>query len=70
MSSLFKKLRAPLSYEKIDVELEASKRLDVQKCMSSLKKAPPSKKSVRELEATGKMLRCLSEPKKANADRL
>jgi hypothetical protein len=70
MSSPFKKLRAPLSYEKTDAELEASKRLDVQKCMSSLKKAPPSKKSATELEAEGKMLRCLLEPKKANANRL
>jgi hypothetical protein len=63
-SSLFKKLRVPLSYEKTDAELEASMRLDVQKWMSSLKKAPPLKKSAKELEAKGKMLSYLVEPKK------
>jgi hypothetical protein len=42
-SSPFKKLRAPLSYEKTDVEQKASTRLDVQKWMESLKKAPPPK---------------------------
>jgi hypothetical protein len=57
-------------YEKIDVELEASTRLDVQKWMASLKKAPPLKKPAKELEAEDKMLRCLAEPKKANAVRL
>jgi hypothetical protein len=46
------------------VELAASTRLDVQKWMASLKKVPPPKKSAKELEAKGKMLRCLAEPKK------
>jgi hypothetical protein len=32
--------------------------------MAILKKAPPPKKSAKELEAEGKMLRCLVEPKK------
>jgi hypothetical protein len=32
--------------------------------MASLKKTPPPKKSAKELEAEGKMLRCLAEPKK------
>jgi hypothetical protein len=64
MSPPFKKLQAPLSYEKTDAELEASKRLDVAKWMASLKKAPPPKKSAKELEAEGKMLRCLAEAKK------
>jgi hypothetical protein len=40
-------------------------RLDVEKWMASLKKAQPPKKSAKELEAEGKMLRCLIEPKKA-----
>jgi hypothetical protein len=31
--------------------------------MASLKKSPPPKKSSKELEAEGKMLRCLTEPK-------
>jgi hypothetical protein len=44
--------------------VEASKRLNVQKWMASLKKAPPPKKLAKELEAEGKMLRCLAEPKK------
>jgi hypothetical protein len=39
-------------------------RLEVEKWMTSLKKAPPPKKSAKELEAEGKMLRCLKEPKK------
>jgi hypothetical protein len=39
-------------------------RLDVQKWMTSLNKAPPPKKSTKELEAEAKMLRCLVEPKK------
>jgi hypothetical protein len=69
-SSPFKKLRAPLSYMKTDAKLEASTRLDVQKWMASLKKAPPPKKSAKELEAEAKMLRYLVEPKKANAIRL
>jgi hypothetical protein len=61
---LFNKLRAPLSYEKTDAELEASMRLDVEKWMTSLKKVPPPKKFAKELEVEGKMLRCLVEPKK------
>jgi hypothetical protein len=32
--------------------------------MASLKKAPPHKKSTKELDVKGKMLRCLAEPKK------
>jgi hypothetical protein len=63
-SSPFKNHRAPLSYEKTDAKLEASMRLDVKKWMASLKKAPPPKKSAKELEAEGKMLRCLAEPEK------
>jgi hypothetical protein len=51
-------------HEKSDAELEASMRHDVQKWMASLKKAPPPKKSAKELEAKAKMLRCLAEPKK------
>jgi hypothetical protein len=39
-------------------------RLDVQKWMASLKKAPPPKKSAKELEAEVKMLRCLARQKK------
>jgi hypothetical protein len=39
-------------------------RLEVEKWMTSLKKAPPPKKSTKELEAKGKMLRCLAQPKK------
>jgi hypothetical protein len=49
-------LRPPLSYEKND--------LDVEKWMASLKKAPPPKKFAKKLEAEGKMLRCLAQPKK------
>jgi hypothetical protein len=52
------------------VKLEASMRLNVQKWMTSLKKAPPPKKSTKELEIEGKMLRYLVKPKKANAIRL
>jgi hypothetical protein len=63
-SSPFKKLGAPLSCEKTDVELEALMRLDVKKWMASLKKAPPLKRSTKELEVKGKMLRCLAKPKK------
>jgi hypothetical protein len=62
-SSQYKKLRAPLSHEKIDAELEASMRVDVEKWMASLKKAPPPKKSAKELEVERMMLRCLVEPK-------
>jgi hypothetical protein len=36
-------LQAPLSYEKADAELEASVRVDVEKWMIGLKKAPPLK---------------------------
>jgi hypothetical protein len=46
------------------VKLETSTRLDVQKWMTSVKKAPPPKKFAKELEAEAKMLRCLVEPKK------
>jgi hypothetical protein len=60
-----KKLRAPLSYEKTDAELEASTRVDVEKWMASLKKALPPKKSVKEQEAEHNMLRYLVEPKKS-----
>jgi hypothetical protein len=63
ISSPFKRLRPPLSYEKTDAELQASMRLEVEKWMSSLKKAPHPKKSTKELEAEGKMLRCLAELK-------
>jgi hypothetical protein len=59
----FKKIRTPLSYEKTDAELEASKRVDVEKWMTSLKKAPPPTKSAKELEAECKMLRCLAHAK-------
>ncbi len=38
--------------------------LDAQKWMASLKKAPPPKKSAKELEAEGMMVRCLAKPKK------
>jgi hypothetical protein len=37
---------------------------EVEKWMASLKKAPPPKKYAKELEAEGKMLRCLAQPKK------
>jgi hypothetical protein len=45
------------------VELQASTKLEVEKWMASFKKAPPPKKSAKELEAEGKMIRCLVEPK-------
>jgi hypothetical protein len=35
-------------------------RLEVEKWMASLKKAPPPRKSAEELEAKGKMIRCLA----------
>jgi hypothetical protein len=66
-SSPFNKLRAPLPCEKIDAELEAPTRLDVQKWMASLKKAPPPKKSAKELEAEAKMF---GRAKKANVVKL
>jgi hypothetical protein len=64
-SSPFKRFRPLLSYEKTDAELEASTRLDVKKWMASFKKTPNPKKSIEYLEAEGKMLRCLAEPKKS-----
>jgi hypothetical protein len=64
ISSLFKRLQAPLSSEKTDVELEASARADVEKWMADVKKAPPLKKSAKELEAKCKVLRSLVESKK------
>jgi hypothetical protein len=45
-------------------ELEASTRLEVEKWMASFKKTPTPKKSAEDLEAKGKMLRYLAEPKK------
>jgi hypothetical protein len=51
-------------YDKTDAELEASTRANVEKWMASVKKAPPPKKSPKELEAKRKMLRSLAEPKK------
>jgi hypothetical protein len=39
-------------------------RLNIQKWMACLKKAPPPKKSSKEQEVRGKILRCLAEPKK------
>jgi hypothetical protein len=62
ISSPFKRLQPPLSYEKTDAELEASMRLEVEKWMASLKKAPPPKKSAKELGVKHKMLRCLAQP--------
>jgi hypothetical protein len=47
-------------YEKTDVELEVSTRLEVEKWMTSLKKAQPPKKSTKKLEAKDKLLRCLA----------
>jgi hypothetical protein len=47
------------------VKLEASMRVDVDKWMAGFKKAPPSKKSAKELEDERKMLRSLAEPKKS-----
>jgi hypothetical protein len=49
--------------EKTDTELQALPRADVEKWMAGFKKAPPSKKSTKELEAERKMLRSLAEPK-------
>jgi hypothetical protein len=51
-------------YEKADAELQASMKLEVEKWMACFKKTPTSKKSAKDLEAEGKMLRCLAEPKK------
>jgi hypothetical protein len=51
-------------YDKTDAELEASSKADVDKWMAGIKKAPPPKKFVTELEAERKMLRCLARPKK------
>jgi hypothetical protein len=51
-------------YEKTNAELEASARADVEKWMANVKKAPPLKKSVKELEVERKMLRSWVEPKK------
>jgi hypothetical protein len=51
-------------YEKTDAELEALMRLKVEKWMTSFKKTLTPKKSVEVLEAEGKMLRYLVEPKK------
>jgi hypothetical protein len=50
-SLLFKKIQPLLSYEKTDVELEASTRLEVEKWMTSFKKTPTPKKSAEDLEA-------------------
>jgi hypothetical protein len=47
------------------VELEASRKVNVEKGMASMKKAPPPKKSTEELEVERQMLRCLAEPKKS-----
>jgi hypothetical protein len=57
-------LRAPLSYDKTNEELEATRKANIDKWMAGLKKARPSKKSAAELEAECKMLRCLTQPKK------
>jgi hypothetical protein len=51
-------------YEKTDAELEASTRLEVEKWIACFKKTPTPKKYVEDLEAKGKMLKCLTEPKK------
>jgi hypothetical protein len=51
-------------YDKIGVELEASRKADVDKWMAGIKKAPPPKKSVAKLEAERKMLRCLAQLEK------
>jgi hypothetical protein len=40
-------------------------RLNVQKWMASIKKAPPPKKFAKKLEVEAKMLRYLAEPKKS-----
>jgi hypothetical protein len=65
ISSPFKRLQAPLLYEKTDAEPEASMKINVDKWMAGFKEAPPSKKSAKELEDECKMLRLLVEPKKA-----
>jgi hypothetical protein len=39
-------------------------RLKIEKWMTSFKKTPTPKKSAKDLEANGKLLRCLAEPKK------
>jgi hypothetical protein len=39
-------------------------RLEIEKWMASFKKTPTPKKSAEDLEAKGKMPRCLVEPKK------
>jgi hypothetical protein len=65
ISSPFKRLQAPLSYEKTDAELEASARANPEKWTTGFKKAPPPEKSTKELEAECKMLRSLAEPKKS-----
>jgi hypothetical protein len=62
--SPFKSLQPLLSYAKTDAELQASTRLEIEKWMASFKKTPTPKKSTEYLEAEGKMLRCLAEPKK------
>jgi hypothetical protein len=64
ISSPFQRLQAPRSYEKTDAELQASARAIVEKWMAGFKKAPPLKKSTKELEVERKMLRSLVEPKK------
>jgi hypothetical protein len=63
-SSPFKSLRPLLSYEKTDVELQASTRHEVEKIMARFKKTPTPKKFTKDLEAKAKMLRCLAELKK------
>jgi hypothetical protein len=63
ISSPFQSLQAPLSYDKTDAELEASRKADVDKWMAGIKKAPPPKKFAAELEAERKMVRCLAHPK-------
>jgi hypothetical protein len=63
-SSPLKRLQPLLLYEKTDAELEALMRLKVEKWMTSFKKTLTPKKSVEVLEAEGKMLRYLAEPKK------
>jgi hypothetical protein len=42
------------------VELEALPRANVEKWMAGIKKAPPLKKSAKELEVERKMLRSLA----------
>jgi hypothetical protein len=64
ISSPFRRLHAPLSYEKTDVKMEASVRVDVDKWMVGFKKVPPLKKYAKELEDERKMLRSLAEPNK------